>query len=81
MTPKTKAIVINSPSNPTGWTATLQELKDVLSLARRHGLWIIADEIYAQFVFGGAKRAPSFHDVMDDDDRILFVQTFSKIGQ
>ncbi|MBM3636757.1 MAG: aminotransferase class I/II-fold pyridoxal phosphate-dependent enzyme [Alphaproteobacteria bacterium] len=78
VTPKTKAIVINSPSNPTGWTTTLQELKDVLSLARRHGLWIIADEIYAQFVFGGTKRAPSFHDVMDDDDRILFVQTFSK---
>ena len=78
VTPQTRAIVINSPSNPTGWTATLQELKDVLALARRHGLWIIADEIYNQFVFGGAKRAPSFHDVMDEDDRILFVQTFSK---
>jgi aspartate/methionine/tyrosine aminotransferase len=78
VTPQTRAIVINSPSNPTGWTATLQELKDVLALARRHGLWIIADEIYNQFVFGGAKRAPSFHDVMDDDDRIMFVQTFSK---
>jgi len=49
-----------------------------LALARKHGLWIIADEIYGQFVFDGSARAPSFHDVMDEDDRILFVQTFSK---
>lgn len=78
VTPRTRAIVINSPSNPTGWTATRAELEEVLALARKHGLWIIADEIYGQFVFDGAKRAPSFHDVMDPDDRILFVQTFSK---
>ena len=76
--PKTRAIVINSPSNPTGWTATRAELEAVLALARKHGLWIIADEIYGQFVFDGSGRAPSFHDVMDEDDRILFVQTFSK---
>jgi aspartate/methionine/tyrosine aminotransferase len=76
--PKTRAIVINSPSNPTGWTATRAELEAVLALARKHGLWIIADEIYGQFVFDGSARAPSFHDVMDEDDRILFVQTFSK---
>ena len=76
--PKTRAIVINSPSNPTGWTATEDELRDILALARRHGLWIIADEIYGKFVFDGAPRAPSFHDIMDPDDRILFAQTFSK---
>jgi aspartate/methionine/tyrosine aminotransferase len=76
--PKTRAIVINSPSNPTGWTATRAELEAVLALARKHGLWIIADEIYGQFVLDGSARAPSFHDVMAEDDRILFVQTFSK---
>lgn len=78
ITSKTRVIIINSPSNPTGWTATREELESVLALARKHGLWIIADEIYGQFVFDGSPRAPSFHDVMTDDDKILFVQTFSK---
>jgi len=78
ITPRTKAIVINSPSNPTGWVASLAELEGVLALARHHGLWIIADEIYGQYVFDGSKRAPSFHDIMDAEDRIFFVQTFSK---
>lgn len=78
ITPRTKAIVINSPSNPTGWTATRAELEGVLALSRRHGLWIIADEIYGRFMLDGAERAPSFHDIMAEDDKILFVQTFSK---
>jgi aspartate/methionine/tyrosine aminotransferase len=77
VTPRSKAIFVNSPSNPTGWTATLEDLQALLTLARKHGLWIIADEIYGRFVYEGA-RAPSFHDIMDDQDRILFVQTMSK---
>jgi len=77
ITPRSKAIVINSPSNPSGWTATVEELRQVLAIARRHGLWIIADEIYGRFVYDG-ERAPSFHDVMEPDDRILFIQTMSK---
>ncbi len=78
VTPRTRCIVVNSPSNPTGWTATLEELQTILDLARKHGLWIVADEIYGRFVYDGAARAPSFHDIMDEDDRIMFVQTCSK---
>ncbi len=78
VTPRTRAIMVNSPANPTGWTATREELVAILDLARKHGLWIIADEIYGRFVFDGSARAPSFHDVMEDEDRIFFVQTFSK---
>ena len=79
ITPRTKALFVNTPSNPTGWTATRQELVDILALARKHGLWIIADEIYTRFVWTGeARRAPSFHDVREDGDRILWVNTFSK---
>lgn len=77
ITPSTRAICINSPSNPTGWTATRAEQIAVLELARRHKLWIIADEIYGRFFYEGG-RAPSFHDIMAADDRIMFVQTFSK---
>lgn len=73
----TKAIFINSPSNPTGWTADLTTLKSVLDVAREKGVWLIADEIYSRFYYGGA-RAPSFIDVMEPDDRIIFVNSFSK---
>jgi aspartate/methionine/tyrosine aminotransferase len=77
VTNRTKAIFVNSPSNPTGWTADLHTLRAILDLARRKNLWIIADEIYALFHYGGV-RAPSFMDIMDEEDRILFVNTFSK---
>jgi len=76
-TPRTRAIIVNSPSNPTGWTASHEELEAILELARRRGLWIIADEIYGRFFYDG-ERAPSFRDLIDEDDRIMFVQTFSK---
>ena len=77
VTKRTRAIVVNTPANPTGWTATLDELRAILALARDNGLWIVADEIYGRFYYAGA-RAPSFHDVMDESDRIVFVNTFSK---
>ncbi|MCQ1835366.1 pyridoxal phosphate-dependent aminotransferase [Neorhizobium galegae] len=77
ITRKTSAIFINSPSNPTGWTATHDDLKAILELARKHGLWIIADEIYGLYYFEGT-RAPSFMDVMEPEDRIIFANSFSK---
>lgn len=78
VTPRTRAIAVNSPSNPSGWTATKEELAAILALAREKDLWIVADEIYGRFVYDGSLRAPSFKDVMDENDRIMFVQTFSK---
>lgn len=77
VTPRTRALIINSPANPTGWTATQDELRAMLDLARKHDLWIIADEIYGRFYFDGP-RAPSFRDVMKADDKVMFVQTMSK---
>lgn len=79
VTPATRAIFINSPSNPSGWVADHATLRAVLDLARTHGMWIIADEIYARFHWGeGGGLAPSFLDVADADDLILYVNTFSK---
>jgi aspartate/methionine/tyrosine aminotransferase len=75
--PATRAIFINSPANPTGWTATEEELRAILVFAREKGLWIIADEVYNRFVYD-RDRAPSFYDVMEESDQILFVNTFSK---
>ena len=77
VTPRTRAIIINSPANPTGWTASRDELKAILEFARSRGLWIIADEIYGRFYFNGP-LAPSFLEFRRPDDRLIFVNTFSK---
>ena len=77
VTPSTRAIVFNSPANPTGFVATREEIAAALEIARRHDLWIIADEIYGRMTYDG-RRAPSFHDVMAPDDKVFFVQTLSK---
>lgn len=77
ITPRTRALFINTPSNPTGWTATHEDLEAILALARQHGLWIIADEIYALYYYDG-ERAPSFLDVATSEDRILYANSFSK---
>ncbi|MBX4939604.1 pyridoxal phosphate-dependent aminotransferase [Rhizobium binae] len=77
ITPKTRGLFINTPSNPTGWTATRKDLGEILALARKHDLWIMADEIYALYHFAGG-RAPSFLDIMEEGDKIIFVNSFSK---
>ena len=77
VTPASKAIFINSPANPTGWTATEDEIRTVLDFARRQGLWVIADEVYSRFVYDRT-RAPSFYDFIEESDRVIFVNTFSK---
>jgi aspartate/methionine/tyrosine aminotransferase len=74
---RTRAIFINSPCNPTGWTASREELEAILAFARQRGLWIIADEVYHRFTYAGG-RAPSFWDIAEPEDRVLFVNTFSK---
>ena len=80
VTPRTKAILLNSPSNPLGWTATRADLIAIRDFARKHGLWILADEVYGRFYFGkdGAKRAPSFLDVCDTEEQLILCNTFSK---
>ncbi len=77
VTPRTRAIIINSPANPTGWTASREELKAILDFARAKGLWIIADEIYGRFYFNGP-LAPSFLEFRRPEDRLILVNTFSK---
>ena len=79
---RTCAIFVNSPANPTGWTATLDELQAILNFARNNDLWVIADEIYTRFYFGessdGRVNAPSFYEIASDNDKVLFVNSFSK---
>ena len=74
---RTRAIVFSSPNNPTGWTATKQDLQDLLALGRERGIWIVADEVYARLYFDG-DIAPSMLQVADPDDLLLCVNSFSK---
>jgi aspartate/methionine/tyrosine aminotransferase len=73
-----RAFVLNSPNNPTGWTATHEELATILALCRKHGTWLIADEVYSRLVYDGSVAAPSLLDVAEPDDRVIVANSFSK---
>ncbi|WP_152044923.1 pyridoxal phosphate-dependent aminotransferase [Aureimonas psammosilenae] len=77
ISPRTRALFVNTPSNPTGWTASTEVLREILGIVREAGITLIADEIYSRFHYAGG-RAPSFHDVMEEDEAIFFVNSFSK---
>ena len=74
---RTKAIFVNSPSNPTGWVMSRAEGQALLDFARRHGLYVIADEVYARVVYDG-DVAPSLLDLAEPEDRVVVVNSFSK---
>ena len=73
-----RAFILNSPNNPTGWTATADELRAILDLTRRHDAWLIADEVYSRLIYDGRTAAPSLLDIAEPDDRVLVCNSFSK---
>jgi len=76
--PGTKALYLNSPNNPTGWTVTREEQEAILEHCRRHGIWIFADDAYERLYFGDGGVAPSFLDISDERDQVVSTNTFSK---
>ncbi len=76
----TRAIYLATPGNPTGWLAEDDEIAGILAIARRRGLWVIADEVYNRFVYDrpGVTSAPSFLAHAEPDDPVVVVQSFSK---
>ena len=82
LTPDTKLLMINSPNNPTGWVMTREQQRAVLAHCRRHGIWIVADEVYERLYYtddaSGARTAPSFLDLATRDERVICVNSFSK---
>src|SRR5581483_5541324 len=55
VTPRTRLLLYTSPSNPLGWVATEEEQDRLLEFARRHDLWLMADEVYDRLYYGGAE--------------------------
>jgi aspartate/methionine/tyrosine aminotransferase len=76
--PGTKALYLNSPNNPTGWTICAQDQKAILEHCRRHGIWIFADDAYERLYYGEEGIAPSFLDIASKEDRLISANTFSK---
>ncbi|MCB2015979.1 MAG: pyridoxal phosphate-dependent aminotransferase [Hydrogenophaga sp.] len=81
VTPATRLLIVNAPSNPTGWTLTRDEQAAILAHCRGTGTWILADEVYERLYFAGDTAngaAPSFLDVAEPDDRLIVAHSFSK---
>ncbi len=74
---KTKAMLIVTPSNPTGWVMNAQDVERVMDFARERGIWIISDEVYSRLSYT-EKRTPSFLDYAEPEDRLFVVNSFSK---
>ena len=78
LTPRTTAVYVNSPSNPTGWIMTADEQRRLLGLCPERGLGLIADEVYHRNVFAGRDPAPSFLEIAGPDEPVFVVNGFSK---
>ena len=79
LTPGTRMLVLNSPNNPTGWTIQREEQVALLEHCRRHGIWILADDVYERLIYAeGMRSAPSFLALADEDDRLIVINSFSK---
>jgi aspartate/methionine/tyrosine aminotransferase len=74
----TRLIIVNSPSNPTGWMITEDEQRALYQLADHHGVTILSDEVYERLVFDGSEIAPSFARILHDPDLLIVVNSFSK---
>jgi aspartate aminotransferase len=77
VTPRTRAILVNSPSNPLGTVLPRELAQTLLEFARQHGLWFITDEVYDELVFDDT--FVSVGSVAEPDDRLVSVYSFSKV--
>ncbi len=77
VTPRTRAILVNTPSNPLGTVVPRELVEPLLEFARRQDLWYISDEVYDEIVFDDA--FVSAGAVADASDRLVSVYSFSKV--
>ena len=77
ITSRTRAILVCSPNNPTGTVYTPQELERVISLVKKHDLFLIGDEVYKEFIYDGA-RHKSVLECKEVEDRVIVVDSISK---
>ncbi|HLW77123.1 MAG TPA: aminotransferase class I/II-fold pyridoxal phosphate-dependent enzyme, partial [Bryobacteraceae bacterium] len=89
VTPRTRMLLYTSPSNPLGWVATDQDQERLLEFARRHNLWLMADEVYERLYYPAltspikekgvpSGTAPSILRKSTRDDAVVVIQSLSK---
>lgn len=76
VTPKTRAVIINTPSNPTGAVLPFETLEKIAAVAVKHDLWVISDEVYHTLVFDGGFR--SIVEVPGMKERTILADSVSK---
>ena len=74
---KTSAILVVNPGNPTGCVYTKEEVRMIADIAKEKDLWIIADEVYREFVYEGLQYT-SFGNMKDVEDRVIIIDSVSK---
>jgi aspartate aminotransferase len=77
ITPKTKMVIINSPSNPTGGVVDGDEYERILALCKKHNIWLLGDECYSHFVYEPHKPF-SIASAKDSKDRVIIIGSVSK---
>jgi aspartate aminotransferase len=77
LTPRTRLVILCNPSNPTGTVYSREELEAVAQFCREHGLFLISDEVYREFVYDG-RRAISALELRGVDDLVVVVDSLSK---
>ena len=77
VTPKTRAILLNFPCNPTGATLSPDEMREILAFAERHDLLVLADEVYSELNYG-EESLTSFASFPEYRDRVILLNGFSK---
>lgn len=75
---RTKAILICNPSNPTGTVYTKAEMDMLMGLANKHGLFLISDEVYREFVYDGKKHVSALEYMKKLPDRVILLDSLSK---
>ena len=76
ITPKTKAIILTYPNNPTGWIMTEEDLKKIADVIIKHDLLVITDEIYAELTYG--RKHASIASLPQMKERTVYISGFSK---
>ena len=72
ITPRTKAILICNPNNPTGYLYTRKEMQRLRDIVRKHGLFLFSDEVYREFIYTGMPYISAFHLDGIEENVVLF---------